>query len=411
MTRKSTTTKGTPPSEHPVADPPDGVGVGRDQELIDEFKELVDTITQQVISRAVEPEITQAVRDLRGSATASQRDFDEALERLKRLSDDAHAQREAFEKGFLNALDEAFTAQRSALDTLATDAESALETASAVVGAKKFEQTVSAARDLAASMRQAQETNTQRAEHLVRDVEERLTALNEGTRERQSELESSIVQQGARLDDMAAKIEELSHHLGGLGGYVDVFNEKSSELLRRHDQFVAKAVEQRAELSSEHEVRSRQLRWLFRAYLAAAVLLVLIVFGGGWYGLSHLNLLSGAADRSADALATEGQDEPRQALRLGPAAFTLAPVGPAVAGNHFGWVRCIGVLGCPPTDGEGVSEEASTVAGASVTNVGDERAGSEVPQAVIIHDGPGFKREDTSANPGESDEEQPAVNP
>ncbi len=210
---------------------------------------------------------------------------------------------------------------------------------------------------------------------------------------------------------MAAKIEELSHHLGGLGGYVDVFNEKSSELLRRHDQFVAKAVEQRAELSSEHEVRSRQLRWLFRAYLAAAVLLVLIVFGGGWYGLSHLNLLSGAADRSADALATEGQDEPRQALRLGPAAFTLAPVGPAVAGNHFGWVRCIGVLGCPPTDGEGVSEEASTVAGASVTNVGDERAGSEVPQAVIIHDGPGFKREDTSANPGESDEEQPAVNP
>jgi len=401
----------------------DETGEFHDEELLQEFKELIDAISRRVVAEAVEPEITQAARGFRQSATGAQRDFETALERLEAIAAEVEEQRESFRTSFLGALDEVFVAQRTALDTLASDTWTALQTASAVSSTKKFEQTVTAASDLAVSLRKAQETNVKQSEALVREVEERLNALHEQVKERQVALDASVEQQGIRLESMSTKIEELSQNLGGLGGYVDVFNEKSSELILRHDRFVTNAEQQRRELSSEHEVRSGQLRWLFRSYLAAAIVLVLIVVGGTWYGLTHLSLQSPESTAFASAF-SEGTGLER---RVGPASVELAPVGAILAGGQFGPGRCIGYVGRSRSGAIVAPDETSAGEAPSDIVVEDAPADDSTPRAVRVHgdepiidiaeaptEGTAVTEDpggDTLSRPGESAHDQHSVTP
>ena len=79
-----------------------GEGSG-DQELLADFRILINEVAQRVVVEAVRPELSGAVRDLRGSADSARDSLKRSAGQLEQLARSTRDERNAFKEGFLNA--------------------------------------------------------------------------------------------------------------------------------------------------------------------------------------------------------------------------------------------------------------------------------------------------------------------
>ena len=187
-----------------------GEGSG-DQELLADFRILINEVARRVIVEAVKPELSGAVRDLRGSADSARDSLKRSAGQLEQLARSTRDERNAFKDGLLNALSAAFQGQRTALAELAMRTEAAIESAAAVTSAQSFEVAVDEARRMAAALRMMQAEQKASSEALATD----LAALARGVQKERNVfkagfadlLTSAFDTQATTLMDLALRTE------------------------------------------------------------------------------------------------------------------------------------------------------------------------------------------------------------
>ena len=237
-----------------------GAGDTLDQDLLDDFKELIDGIAERVVRQAVAPEITQATADLRKSAAGARGSLAKSTASLERITSGAHDEREAFKAAFMRELESAFREhtkaigdlteqakvaiekeleeQSSVLTDLAQKTRASIESAAAVTSSREFLDAASEARALTDSFRTSQTKREAAAVALIKQTEGRLTALNEQVARRQMTLEAALTQQGERLDALDRNDRAHSQGLIDVMATVASFRGHSESLLGRHEQLV-----------------------------------------------------------------------------------------------------------------------------------------------------------------------------